>query len=128
MSLMRAILFACAAFSATSALSSSETNSYYTAEAMLQLCEGTKQGVPDEVQSLICTFRLQGLAEAMGGNCQSMKEGYRPAPYLSIAAPPSRGAIRQAFKNYAEAHPELWGEWWSSVAAIALAQTFPCVE
>lgn len=59
-------------------------------------------------------------------NCGSRALGYQPVPGLSASPAPSRGALRQAFKNYMEAHPEEWGLPWHIVAAKATSEAFPC--
>lgn len=100
----------------------------YTAETMMKLCAGTVADENLEFQSMVCTFRLQGVTEVMMGNCASASMGYQPAPELSASKPPSRGAIRQAFLNYMEDHPEHWGLPWAQVAAMAVSSSFPCKD
>jgi hypothetical protein len=103
-------------------------NENYTAETMMKLCAGTVTDESPEFQSMTCTFRLQGVTEVMMGNCASASMGYQPAPELSASKPPSKGAIRQAFLNYMEDHPEHWGLPWAQVAAMAVSSSFPCKE
>lgn len=98
----------------------------YNAETMLKLCSGTVPDMAPDAQSMVCTFRLNGLISAMTANCGSIAEGYNPAPVLTAGNPASRGAARQAFKNYMEDHPEQWGLPWHMVAAAAISSTFPC--
>lgn len=100
----------------------------YTAETMMKLCAGTVADENPEFQSMICTFRLQGVTEVMIGNCASASMGFQPAPELSASKPPSRGAIRQAFLNYMDDHPEHWGLPWAQVAAMAVSSSFPCKD
>lgn len=98
----------------------------YTAEVMHRLCLGSERDEDADIQRMICTFRLQGVANIMIENCASTASGYQPAPALSASPPPSRGALRQAFMNYVEAHPAEWGEPWHIVAARATSGNFPC--
>jgi hypothetical protein len=100
----------------------------YTAETMMKLCAGAVADENPEFQSMVCTFRLQGVTEVMMGNCASASMGFQPAPDLSASKPPSRGAIRQAFLNYMEDHPEHWGLPWAQVAAMAISGSFPCEQ
>lgn len=100
----------------------------YTAETMMKLCVGSVPDENPEFQSMTCTFRLQGVTEVMMGNCASASMGYQPAPELSASKPPSRGAIRQAFLNYMEDHPEHWGLPWAQVATMAVSNSFPCEQ
>ena len=79
----------------------------YNAEMMLNLCRGEVVGTPENVQSLICTFRIQGLGDMMNYNCYSRSSGYEPAPTLTARIGRSGGAARQAFINYMEDHPEV---------------------
>lgn len=97
----------------------------YTAETMLNLCRGTAEGDPD-MQSVICTFRIQGVTSIMVENCLSVDKGFNPLPILTSESPPSRGAARQAFINYMEASPDKWGLPWHVAVSAALADTFPC--
>jgi hypothetical protein len=100
----------------------------YSAETMMKLCTGS---VPDEnpdFQSMTCTFRLQGLTDVMIGNCASVAMGFQPSPALSASRPPSRGAVRQAFLNFMEDHPEHWGVPWAQAAAMAVSGSFPCEQ
>ncbi len=98
----------------------------YNAETMLKLCQGEISNVAKDVQSMTCTFRIQGVADMMLYNCYSIDAGYDPAPQLSASVSGSRGAIRQTFINYMEDHPELWGDHWSGALAVALSESFPC--
>jgi len=98
----------------------------YTAEAMLELCNGEASGGQQDMQSMVCTFRLQGVVDTMMWNCSTRNGGYDPAPSLTAGDVPSKGSARQAFKNYMADHPERWGEPWSLVAALAISETFPC--
>lgn len=98
----------------------------YTAEVMYRLCLGTETEIRPEFQSLVCTFRLQGLVNIMIENCLSIEEGFSPAPLLTASLPPSRGALRQAFTNFMEENPAKWGLPWHVVAAMAASEAFPC--
>lgn len=98
----------------------------YNAETMLRLCQGEISDAPKDVQSLTCTFRIQGVADMMLYNCGSKEAGHDPAPHLSAYVTGSRGAVRQTFINYMEDHPEVWGEHWSLALAIAFSEMFPC--
>lgn len=98
----------------------------YNAEQMLRLCKGEVRGMSPDMQSLVCTFRIQGLADLMIHNCESIEFGYRPAPQLSASIIGSTGAIRQTFVNYMEDHPEIWGDYWSFALSTTLSESFPC--
>lgn len=98
----------------------------YNAETMLNLCKGEAAGTPENVQSLICTFRIQGVGEMLNFNCTSRAGGYQPAPTLTARVVSSRGAARQAFINYMEDHPDIWNDYWAVAVALALSETFPC--
>ncbi|GHC45531.1 hypothetical protein [Neogemmobacter tilapiae] len=97
----------------------------YNAETMLRLCQGKMKEDPD-LQSMVCTFRLQGLMTVMIENCMSRADGYDPALILTASPAPSRGALKQAFVNYVEDHPAEWGDPWHIVAAKAASSAFPC--
>lgn len=103
-----------------------EIKKEYMAEEMLRLCTGEVSDLDKDIQSLVCTFRLQGVAEMMVKNCSSMELGYTPVQELSSNKPPSIRALRQAFINYMEDNPEEWGRPWFDVAALATSETFPC--
>lgn len=98
----------------------------YQAEEMMKLCTGDARDAAPETQSLICTFRLQGVGDLMSQNCVSQLEGYDPNPSLSASITASRSAVKQAFISYMEAHPAEWGDYWANVVAKALSETFPC--
>lgn len=100
----------------------------YTAESMLKLCEGTVPNRDPELQSMVCTFRIQGVVAIMVENCLSIREGFVPVPILSSGVAPSKGAARQAFKNYMAANPDKWGLPWHHAVALAISQAFPCTE
>lgn len=99
----------------------------YNAETMLKLCRGAADGDPD-MQSMICTFRIQGVAAITGENCLSKDQGYEPHEALASAPPPSRGSARQAFTNYMDANPDAWGLPWHIAVSLALSDAFPCME
>ena len=98
----------------------------YTAEKMLRLCEGAVVGEDLEVQSLVCTFRMQGVTAILIENCLSLGQGFSPVTQLTSKRPPSRGAARQAFKNYMASNPDKWGLPWHQVVALSISETFPC--
>ena len=100
----------------------------YQAEEMMKLCTGAIQGAPADTQSLICTFRLQGVGDVMSRNCFSRGEGFDPSPHLTASITASREAVKQAFLNHMEAHPEEWDDYWADVVANALSDTFPCSQ
>ncbi|MDZ4310744.1 MAG: hypothetical protein U1A24_09340 [Cypionkella sp.] len=105
-----------------------EVEENYTAEKMLKLCEGSVADRDPEMQSMVCTFRLQGIISIMVENCLSISEGFSPVPALTSDRPPSRGAARQAFKNYMAENPDKWGLPWHQVVALSLSETFPCAQ
>lgn len=120
------ILLALGFFTIVTAANAATPNENYTAETMMKLCTGAVADVDPAVQSMTCTFRLQGLTEVMMGNCASVSWGHQPDPALSASKPPSRGAIRQAFLNHMQDHPEHWGLPWAQVAVKAISGSFPC--
>lgn len=98
----------------------------YTAENMLELCKGSVRDQDPKMQSIVCTFRIQGIVSVMIENCLSIDQGYSPATILTSEIPPSKGAARQAFTNYMEANPDKWGLPWHIGLSMALSDTFPC--
>ena len=98
----------------------------YNAETMLKICRGEVVDIPPDVQSMTCTFRIQGVADMMLYNCYSLQAGFNPAPQLSASVSGSRGAVRQTFINYMVDHPEIWDDHWAGALATALSQSFPC--
>lgn len=99
-----------------------------TAETMLGFCEGTLSGVPTDVQSLTCTFRIQGVADLMTMNCEAAGRGWNPPPLLTAKPLKSNRAIRQTFINYMKDHPEDWRDYWAFVLAKAISEKFPCED
>lgn len=99
----------------------------YNAETMLNLCEGKAEGAK-ELQSMICTFRIQGVSSVMIENCRSIERGFSPVPILTSESPPSRGAAKQAFINFMKANPKQWALPWGAALALALSETFPCKQ
>lgn len=80
---------------------------------------------------------MSGVELANAGKCAGMADGtiqvmvYNCSlganPLLPKAAPPpSVGAAAQAFLNWADAHPELWGERFADGMIAAAMETFPC--
>jgi len=98
----------------------------YTAEKMLKLCQREVKNENPELQSLTCTFRIQGLSAVMIENCLSIEHGYKPVKLLAASAPPSRGAAKQAFINFMTSNPDKWGLPWHVATAMALSTNFPC--
>ena len=98
----------------------------YQAEKMFELCNGASSGEDKRMQSLICTFRLQGVINIMIENCRSKSEGYTPSSIFTSKGPPSNKAARQAFQNYMETNPDKWGISWHIVVALAISEVFPC--
>jgi hypothetical protein len=74
----------------------------YNAETMLKICKGEADENDQDMQSMVCTFRIQGIIMMSVENCMSIKDGFPPTPLLTSSAPPSRGAARQAFINFME--------------------------
>ena len=105
---------------------SSDLPKAYDAETMLNLCRGEVSDMPPEMQSMTCTFRLQGVGDMMSFNCLSREAGFEPAPAFSAQISASRGAVRQTFINFMEANPEVWGSYWAEAVALALSESFPC--
>lgn len=100
----------------------------YNAEKMLQLCTGTSPDEDPKLQSMICTFRLQGASVILNENCRSIESGFAPAESLSSNSPPSQGAARQAFVNFMEDNPDNWGLPWHVAVSLAISRNFPCTN
>ena len=98
----------------------------YDSEKMYRLCRGEVSGEDKGLQSIICTFRLQGVIMMMVENCHSIDRGFQPMPLFTASSPPSNRAARQAFVNFMEANPQKWGDPWHVSVIMALAKTFPC--
>lgn len=107
-------------------VSSQEVQEEYNAETMLSFCEGTFESENQDIQSLVCTFRIQGVLTIMGENCASKQAGYDPVPDLSALPPASNRAARQAFINYMKDNPADWGLPWHVALARAISAEFPC--
>ena len=100
----------------------------YKAETMLKLCSGPQSDAPRDLQSSVCTFRLQGVVSIMVENCLTRKQGLDPAPVMTASPPPSIGAVKQAYRNFLRDSPELWGLPWHHAAMMAISEAFPCDE
>lgn len=109
-----------------SVVNAKEVPKDYSAERMLNLCKGEVRNEDNGTQSLICTFRLQGVVSMMIENCLSIPHGFKPVPLFTSAVPPSRGAIRQAYINFMEANPDKWGRSWHISVSMAISEAFPC--
>lgn len=103
-----------------------ELSENYVSEKMYRLCRGEVTGEDKGLQSMICTFRLQGVMMMMVENCHSIDGGFQPMPLFTASSPPSNRAARQAFVNFMESNPEKWGDPWHVSVVMALAETFPC--
>lgn len=106
--------------------SAQEVREENNAETMLSFCEGTFESENQDIQSLVCTFRIQGVLTIMGENCTSKQSGYDPVPTLSALPPTSNRAARQAFINYMKDNPSDWGLPWHVAVARAISAEFPC--
>lgn len=115
-----------ASISACGAAWAEDVPDNYTAETMMNLCKGTARETEQDMQSMVCTFRIQGVVSMTIENCRSISAGYSPFPAFTSAVPPSKGASRQAFLNYMEDNPQVWDQVWHSVVAMALSEAFPC--
>jgi len=69
-----------------------------------------------------CVGMADGVVQVMIYNCIHASD----APVPKASAPPSIGATIQAFLNWSDAHPELWGESFSNGMMAAAMETFPC--
>lgn len=98
----------------------------YNAETMLNFCTGQDRETHPDMQSFICTFRMQGVIAIMVENCMSRDDGFQPMPLMSASPPPSKAAARHALLKYMEANPDKWGEPWHHAVAFAIAEAFPC--
>lgn len=110
----------------TSAANAQKVPKNYNAEKMLNLCNGAIRGEDKGMQSMVCTFRMQGITHMMVENCLSITRGFKPLPLLTSEKPPSRGAARQAFRNFMNANPDKWGLPWHHAVSMALSESFPC--
>ncbi len=121
-------LIALLGLAATTALSQETTQipENYNAETMLKICKGEADENDQDMQSMVCTFRIQGIIMMSVENCMSIKDGFSPTPLLTSSAPPSRGAARQAFINFMEDNPQSWSLPWHQAVALSLSATFPC--
>ncbi|MEP3055804.1 hypothetical protein [Ascidiaceihabitans sp.] len=100
-----------------------------TSETMLRMCDGNyPDGTSPNSQKLVCSFRIQGIIEIMIQNCLSQAHGFTPLSSLTMAKPPSLGAAKQAYINYMNANPQIWGSFWSHAVIPALSEAFPCEE
>lgn len=106
--------------------SAEEVAKEYNAETMLKFCTEDFPGEDPEMQSIMCTFRLQGVVLTMVENCLSHEQGYTPNSVLSVRLPPSTGAARQAFVNYMTENRAAWGTSWHHAVYFALSEEFPC--
>lgn len=106
--------------------SGNEVPENYDSEKMYNLCRGKVHGEDKGLQSMICTFRLQGVILMMVENCRSVERGFQPMPLFTASSPPSNRAARQAFVNFIEANPQNWGDPWHVSVIMALSETFPC--
>ena len=74
-----------------------------------------------------CLGVLTGAQMVMALNCSTATSGtFAPHPGLSTGANFAAGALAQAFANWARAHPERWGDPFTSGAASTLAESYPC--
>lgn len=73
-----------------------------------------------------CLGMMQGIAIILQLNCESRRQGYEPAPNLSMELYPSAQAGVQTFINWARANPQQWGIYGPTGMAYALAEAFPC--
>lgn len=76
-----------------------------------------------------CRGFVMGTLGILDGNCQSAKQGGQvPFGWLGATPPsPISGeALVRAFVNWANAHPEAWGDVYTVTVARALTETFPC--
>jgi len=69
-----------------------------------------------------CLGMADGVVQVMVYNCILAAD----APVPKASAPPSIGAAIQAFLNWADAHPERWGDSFSAGMMAAAMDTFPC--
>lgn len=109
-----------------STVNAKEVPKEYSGEEMLKLCKGEVRGMDQGMQSMTCTFRLQGVVSMMIENCLSIPHGFKPVPLFTSETPSSRGATRQAFINFMEANPDKWGLPWHISVSMALSEAFPC--
>jgi hypothetical protein len=76
-----------------------------------------------------CVGVAKGVAWVMMSNCNIFRQGtgtYELGGGLRAAPPIGGGAAWQAFKSWAEDHPELWSESFSFGMIQALNENMPC--
>lgn len=111
-----------------STVNAKEVPKEYRAERMYNLCKGEVRGEDKGMQSMVCTFRLQGVVSMMIENCMSIVQGFEPMHLFASEIPPSRGAARQAFINFMKTNPDKWGLPWHIAVTMALSESFPCKQ
>jgi hypothetical protein len=97
----------------------------YTVQSLLMKCSGRV----GSLDSIFCVARVGGIADALGFNGYLVSHGAvgleKFATYASKPVP-TYGADIQVFKNWAEKHPERWGDTDMVGVATALQETWPC--
>jgi hypothetical protein len=92
---------------------------------LLQRCN-SQQNSPNW---LYCLGQVGGVGDVMAVNGSLISEyGGKKGDLaiISICAPGNYGARAQAFKNWAQKHPEMWDQPGAAGAMIALHETWPC--
>lgn len=97
-----------------------------TVQEVLGWCEEFIDGRPSSFNKGICLGMVAGVGYMSGANCSRLDEQYRRP--LASDGNHSTGASVQAFVNWAHAHPEEWGMRAELGTAIAISETFPCVD
>lgn len=126
--LISAFVFLFPQLASAQSVGSSQVKKLLTAETMMELCEGSVPNEPVNLQSMTCSFRIQGVVSMMIMNCLLSGEDFLPNPRLSASPPVSNKAIQQTFLNFMKERPELWSEHWATVLAVSISDTFPCED
>ena len=99
---------------------------YITVQILLSLCDSPVGSAAD----MLCVGIVSGVADTMSFNGLALKslppQSASLIRRLSICGNTTHGAEIQAFKNWAQAHPEQWTIRGSAGVILALAQIWPC--
>ena len=116
-----AVFLLCVAFS----LSFAEAQTVLTGRkgclAVQQIVEGSEVGV-DAYSAGVCVAMAQGIGTMMTYNCS-----LAPHALIPKASPPrSVNEVIIEFLDWAEQHPERWGDEFSDGMIAAIMNAFPC--
>lgn len=93
-----------------------------TVQSLLEDCNSTAAE-----RRLYCLGMVGGVSGVMNSNCMMLETGNPSAPQLAASTGKiTFGALEQAFKNWAAAHPEGWGYGATVGLMLSMRETFPC--